>query len=81
MSAVFLCEVLLWPFGGICFTTRPSGRNAREKLVDDLYIVAAVGGSKVRQVGRNSGSGYRDEGPSFIKLYWMVYIIYIYIYV
>jgi len=36
-----IAEVLLWPFGGICFTTRPSGRNAREKLVDDLYIVAA----------------------------------------
>merc|ERR1712216_185014 len=34
-------EVLLWPFGGICFTTRPSGRNARQKLVDDLKIVGA----------------------------------------
>eukprot|EP00438_Fugacium_kawagutii_P020997 Skav228362 [mRNA] locus=scaffold1981:122928:138890:+ [translate_table: standard] len=36
-----IAEVLLWPFGGICFTTRPSGRNGREKLVDDLWIVAA----------------------------------------
>mmetsp|Transcript_5792 Transcript_5792/g.10875 ORF Transcript_5792/g.10875 Transcript_5792/m.10875 type:complete len:435 (+) Transcript_5792:96-1400(+) len=36
-----IAEVLLWPFGGICFTTRPQGRSAREKLVDDLYIVAA----------------------------------------
>eukprot|EP00441_Pelagodinium_beii_P015823 CAMPEP_0197669386 /NCGR_PEP_ID=MMETSP1338-20131121/71823_1 /TAXON_ID=43686 ORGANISM="Pelagodinium beii, Strain RCC1491" /NCGR_SAMPLE_ID=MMETSP1338 /ASSEMBLY_ACC=CAM_ASM_000754 /LENGTH=324 /DNA_ID=CAMNT_0043248937 /DNA_START=207 /DNA_END=1181 /DNA_ORIENTATION=+ len=36
-----ISEVLLWPFGGICFTTRPQGRSPREKLVDDLYIVAA----------------------------------------
>jgi len=36
-----ISQVLLWPFGGICFTTRPTGRNAREKLVDDLKIVAA----------------------------------------
>lgn len=36
-----ISEVLLWPFGGICFTTRPSGRTARQKLVDDLWIVAA----------------------------------------
>mmetsp|Transcript_739 Transcript_739/g.1363 ORF Transcript_739/g.1363 Transcript_739/m.1363 type:complete len:398 (-) Transcript_739:61-1254(-) len=36
-----IAQVLLWPFGGICFTTRPQGRGPREKLVDDLYIVAA----------------------------------------
>ncbi|CAJ1397263.1 unnamed protein product [Effrenium voratum] len=36
-----IAEVLLWPFGGICFTTRAQGRGPREKLVDDLYIVAA----------------------------------------
>eukprot|EP00927_Polykrikos_kofoidii_P029562 TRINITY_DN25554_c0_g1_i1.p1 TRINITY_DN25554_c0_g1~~TRINITY_DN25554_c0_g1_i1.p1 ORF type:complete len:393 (+),score=56.36 TRINITY_DN25554_c0_g1_i1:85-1263(+) len=36
-----IAEVLLWPFGGICFTTRPSGRGPREKLVDDLWIVGA----------------------------------------
>ncbi|CAK0897302.1 unnamed protein product, partial [Prorocentrum cordatum] len=34
-------EVLLWPFGGICFTTRAQGRGPREKLVDDLWIVGA----------------------------------------
>jgi len=34
-------QVLLWPFGGICFTTRPQGRGPREKLVDDLWIVGA----------------------------------------
>lgn len=36
-----IAQVLLWPFGGICFTTRPQGRGAREKLVDDLWIVGA----------------------------------------
>merc|ERR1719440_452395 len=36
-----ISQVLLWPFGGICFTTRPPNRDAREKLVDDLKIVAA----------------------------------------
>lgn len=36
-----IAEVLLWPFGGICFTTRASGRGPREKLVDDLWIVGA----------------------------------------
>lgn len=36
-----IAEVLLWPFGGICFTTRPFGRTAREKLVDELWIVGA----------------------------------------
>jgi len=36
-----IAEVLLWPFGGICFTTRPQGRNSRQKLVDDLWIVGA----------------------------------------
>lgn len=36
-----IAEVLLWPFGGICFTTRPQDRAPREKLVDDLWIVAA----------------------------------------
>lgn len=36
-----IAEVLLWPFGGICFTTRPQGRDARQKLVDDLWIVGA----------------------------------------
>lgn len=36
-----ISQVLLWPFGGICFTTRPSGRDARQKLVDDLKIVGA----------------------------------------
>eukprot|EP00929_Paragymnodinium_shiwhaense_P058159 TRINITY_DN29127_c0_g1_i1.p1 TRINITY_DN29127_c0_g1~~TRINITY_DN29127_c0_g1_i1.p1 ORF type:complete len:421 (-),score=59.58 TRINITY_DN29127_c0_g1_i1:220-1482(-) len=36
-----ISEVLLWPFGGICFTSRPTGRDGRQKLVDDLYIVAA----------------------------------------
>jgi len=36
-----IAEVLLWPFGGICFTTRPQGRSPREKLVDDLWIVGA----------------------------------------
>merc|ERR550532_3342272 len=36
-----IAEVLLWPFGGICFTTRPHGRGPREKLVDDLWIVGA----------------------------------------
>lgn len=36
-----IAEVLLWPFGGICFTTRPNGRNSREKLVDELWIVVA----------------------------------------
>jgi hypothetical protein len=36
-----ISQVLLWPFGGICFSTRPPNRSAREKLVDDLKIVAA----------------------------------------
>lgn len=36
-----ISQVLLWPFGGICFTTRPPNRDARQKLVDDLKIVAA----------------------------------------
>lgn len=36
-----ISEVLLWPFGGICFTTRAQGRNSREKLIDDLWIVGA----------------------------------------
>lgn len=36
-----IAEVLLWPFGGICFTTRPQGRNSRQKLWDDLWIVGA----------------------------------------
>jgi len=36
-----IAEVLLWPFGGICFTTRAQGRNSRQKLVDDLWIVGA----------------------------------------
>jgi len=36
-----IAEVLLWPFGGICFTTRPASRSPREKLVDELWIVAA----------------------------------------
>jgi Zn-dependent protease len=36
-----ISQVLLWPFGGICFTTRPPNRSSREKLVDDLKIVAA----------------------------------------
>jgi Zn-dependent protease len=36
-----IAEVLLWPFGGICFTTRAQGRGPREKLVDDLWIVGA----------------------------------------
>merc|ERR1712070_1311115 len=30
-----ISEVLLWPFGGICFTTRADGRDGRQKLVDD----------------------------------------------
>merc|ERR1719181_1365772 len=36
-----ISQVLLWPFGGICFTTRPPNRDSRQKLVDDLKIVAA----------------------------------------
>jgi hypothetical protein len=36
-----IAQVLLWPFGGICFTTRPPNRNAQQKLVDDLKIVGA----------------------------------------
>lgn len=36
-----IAQVLLWPFGGICFTTRPSNRDSKQKLVDDLKIVAA----------------------------------------
>ena len=53
------CQVLLWPFGGICFTTRPSGRNSREKLVDDLYIVAAVRVSQGFQT--KAGKGRKHE--------------------
>jgi len=36
-----IAEVLLWPFGGICFTTRAQGRAPKQKLVDDLWIVGA----------------------------------------
>jgi len=36
-----IAEVLLWPFGGICFTTRARGRDSHQKLVDDLWIVGA----------------------------------------
>lgn len=36
-----IAQVLLWPFGGICFTSRASGRNPHQKLVDDLWIVGA----------------------------------------
>lgn len=36
-----ISQVLLWPFGGICFTTRPPNRDSRQKLVDDLWIVGA----------------------------------------
>lgn len=34
-------QVLLWPFGGICFTTRAGNRTSHQKLVDDLWIVGA----------------------------------------
>merc|ERR1719158_1617730 len=46
-----ISQVLLWPFGGICFTTRPPNRDARQKLVDDLKIVAAGPATHFPQAG------------------------------
>ncbi|CAD7974993.1 unnamed protein product [Amoebophrya sp. A25] len=37
-----IAQILLWPFGGICFSTRPSGvEDARHKLRNELKIVVA----------------------------------------
>ncbi|CAK9098258.1 unnamed protein product [Durusdinium trenchii] len=36
-----IAEVLLWPFGGICFTTRGPTQDPKQSLTNELYIVAA----------------------------------------
>lgn len=33
--------ILLWPFGGICFSTRPDSSNVKEHLTIELKIVSA----------------------------------------
>ncbi|CAK9021478.1 unnamed protein product [Durusdinium trenchii] len=38
-----IAEVLLWPFGGICFTTRGPTQDPKQSLTNELYIVAAAG--------------------------------------
>mmetsp|Transcript_4753 Transcript_4753/g.8138 ORF Transcript_4753/g.8138 Transcript_4753/m.8138 type:complete len:436 (-) Transcript_4753:95-1402(-) len=34
-------HILLWPFGGICFSTRPEERDPRTLVKNDLKVVAA----------------------------------------
>eukprot|EP00392_Amoebophrya_sp_AT5.2_P007870 g7889.t1 len=37
-----IAQILLWPFGGICFSTRPSNiLDGRQKIKNELKIVAA----------------------------------------
>lgn len=36
-----ITQILLWPFGGICFSTRPESSNVKEHLTIELKIVAA----------------------------------------
>merc|ERR1719473_2624613 len=35
-----ISHILLWPFGGICFSTRPEESDPRKKVVNDLKVVA-----------------------------------------
>ena len=45
----WLLEVLLWPFGGICFTTRGPTQDPKQSLTNELYIVAAAGLPSARE--------------------------------
>eukprot|EP00928_Gymnodinium_smaydae_P061837 TRINITY_DN45816_c0_g1_i1.p1 TRINITY_DN45816_c0_g1~~TRINITY_DN45816_c0_g1_i1.p1 ORF type:complete len:446 (+),score=85.33 TRINITY_DN45816_c0_g1_i1:69-1406(+) len=44
-------HILLWPFGGICFSTRPEERDPRTLVKNDFKVVAAGPATHLPQTG------------------------------
>lgn len=43
-------HILLWPFGGICFSSRPEERDVRQLVKNDFKVVAAGPATHIPQV-------------------------------